>query len=64
MDGANPKTSKDCTGLEVVSCNGVGSLTRNRGRLLEEAARKRFRALLLWVEKRGDGRIMKQNMAK
>jgi hypothetical protein len=34
--------------------NGVGSLTRNRGRMLEKGARKRFRALPFRVEKRGE----------
>jgi hypothetical protein len=32
--------------------------------LSEKAARKRFRALPFRVEKRGDSRILKQNMAK
>jgi hypothetical protein len=49
---------------DIMEWNGVGSLTGNRGRLSEKAARERLRALPFRVEKRGDSRIMKQNMAK
>jgi hypothetical protein len=49
------------TNLANVSRNGVGSLTRNRGRLLEKGARKRFRPLPFRAEKRGDSQFMEQN---
>jgi hypothetical protein len=53
-------SNKCVNGLHVY--NGVGSLTRNRGRLLEKGAGKRFRALPFRVKKRGDdSQFLKQN---